>query len=175
MLNNLIKEQNDIILSFKSGCNLKIDYVTESRKMPILLDLILINEHKTKSLIITNSIMSQLNIQTMINDYSLNEWCEVYTYYSYASKIYNKIVYNDLILYKCLLEEPENNPQIPILILDNVQDISHLYHKLTSKIIYDKQTIILIGDSRQCINDNVIFDSKYFNTGRLWKELTLSK
>jgi hypothetical protein len=114
----------------------------------------------------------------MIDSYKLN--CLVYTYHGYASKLYRKCINNDKALRQCLLEEPQNNPQISVLLLDEVQDMNEDYYKLVTKLTYQGQMMCIVGDRRQCVNEYMGASDKYlinyeqyFSTGRLWKELTL--
>ena len=175
-------EQNEIILNFKSGYNLKIEAVAGAGKTTSLLLLakIAYNVFNSKSLILTYNKGLQLEIQNMVDGCGLNGSCLVYTYHGYASKIYRKCINNDKVLRQCLLEEPLNNPQIPILFLDEVQDMNEDYHKLVTKLTYQGQMITVVGDRRQNIGEYkgssdkyLINYEQYFSTGRLWKELTL--
>lgn len=173
-------EQNEIILNFKAGYNLKIEAVAGAGKTTSLLYLarIVTNDFNCKSLILTYNKGLQLEIQNRIDSCGLN--CQAYTYHGYASKIYRKSINNDKILRQYLNTEPENNPQIPVLLLDEVQDMNEDYHKLVNKITYQGQLLCVVGDRHQNINEYMgssekylINYERYFSTGRLWKELTL--
>jgi hypothetical protein len=175
-------EQNEIILNFKAGYNLKIEAVAGSGKTTTLLYLARINSEifKSKSLILTYSKSLQLEIEKMIDNCKLSELCQIYTYHGYASKMYKKGISNDKILRQYLDTEPLYNPKIPILLLDEVQDMNEDSHKLVNKITYQEQMLTIVGDKLQCINEYIGASSKYltnyeqyFNTGRPWKELTL--
>lgn len=175
-------EQNEIILNFKAGYNLKIEAVAGSGKTTTLLYLARITSEifKTKSLILTYSKSLQLEIEKMINECGLTGLCQIYTYHGYASKMYKTGISNDKILRQYLNTQPLYNPKIPILLLDEVQDMNEDSHKLVNKITYQEQMLTIVGDKLQCINEYIGASSKYltnheqyFNTGRLWKELTL--
>ena len=174
-------EQNEIIMNFKAGYNLKIEAVAGAGKTTTLLYLAKITAEQfgCKSLILTYNKSLQLEIQNMIDSYKLN--CVCYTYHGYASKIYRKCINNDKLLRQCLNDgEPPNNPKIPVLFLDEVQDMNEDYHKLVTKLTYHEQVLVLTGDRRQNIGEYMGSSDKYlinydqyFTTGRLWKELTL--
>ena len=175
-------EQNEIILNFKAGYNLKIEAVAGAGKTTSILFIAKIahNDFRSKSLILTYNKGLQLEIQNMIDSCGLNGSCLVYTYHGYASKIYKKCINNDKVLRENLNNEPLHNPQIPILFLDEVQDMNEDYHKLVTKLTYQGQMITVVGDRNQNINGYLGSDEKYlinydqyFSTGRLWKELTL--
>jgi len=173
-------EQNEIMINFRLGYNLKIEAVAGAGKTTTLLLLAKIasNEFNVKSLILTYNKSLQLEIQNMIDIYKIN--CLVYTYHGYASKIYKRCINNDKLLRQCLLQEPIHNPQISVLFLDEVQDMNEDYHNLVTKLNHHSQMLVLTGDRRQNINEYLgssdtylINYEKYFTTGRLWKELTL--
>ena len=173
-------EQNEIILNFKAGYNLKIEAVAGAGKTTsiLLLARIAAQDFGCKSLILTYNKGLQLEIQNMIDSYKIN--CLCYTYHGYASKIYKKCINNDKVLRQCLLEDPPYNPQIPVLFLDEVQDMNEDYHKLVNKLSYHGQILCIVGDRHQNIgeykgsSDKYLIDyEQHFNTGRLWKELTL--
>lgn len=175
-------EQNEIIFNFKQGYNLKIEAVAGAGKTTTLLHLAQVASKNfcSKSVILTYNKGLQVEIKKMIDDCGLKDNCSVYTYHGYASKIYSKSINNDKILRQSLQREPIHNPKIPILLLDEVQDMNEDYHSLVSKIIYHGQMLVLVGDRRQCINeyigasDKYLIDyAKYFDTGRSWKCLTL--
>jgi hypothetical protein len=175
-------EQNEIIINFKAGYNLKIEAVAGAGKTTTLLMMgkIVKETFQSKSLILTYNKGLQLEIQNMIDGCGLNGSCLVYTYHGYASKIYRKCINNDKLLRECLEYEPLTNPQIPVLFLDEVQDMNEDYHKFITKLTYQEQILVLTGDRRQNINEYLGSSDKYlinyeqyFSTGRLWKELTL--
>jgi len=176
-------EQNEIILNFKAGYNLKIEAVAGAGKTTtlLLLSKIAYNNFGAKSLILTYNKGLQLEIQNTIDGCGLTGSCLVYTIHGYASKVYRKCINNDKILRQCLNDlEPLYNPQIPVLFIDEVQDMNEDYHKFITKLTYQEQILVLTGDRRQNIGEYKGADEKYlvnydqyFNTGRLWKELTL--
>jgi hypothetical protein len=175
-------EQNEIMLQFKNGHNLKVEAVAGAGKTTTLLFLARIasNNFNVKSLILTYNKSLQVEIEKTIQNCGLSGSCLVYTYHGYASRIYRKVINNDKILRQALQNDPPQNPQNFVVLLDEVQDMNEDYHKLVSKIIFQGQLLVLVGDRRQCINEYIGADIKYlvnydqyFNTGRPWKELTL--
>lgn len=175
-------EQNEIMMNFKTGYNLKIEAVAGAGKTTTLLYLakIAMNTFNVKSLILTYNKSLQVEIQKTIDSLDLTGSCFVYTYHGYASKLYKKVINNDKILRQSLQGEPIINPQMYVLLLDEVQDMNEDYHKFVSKITFQGQMLVLVGDRRQTINGYIGASDKYlinyeeyFNSGRSWKELTL--
>lgn len=174
-------EQREILLSFRQGFNCKIDALAGAGKSTSLL--LLASEAKTafgaRTLIITYNKDLKNELSEKIQLLGLDSHCEAYTYHGYASRIYKRSIHNDKILRECL------NMQVlatshDIILLDEVQDMNEDYHKLVSKIISHGKLFVLVGDKRQCINEYIgatteylVNYSKYFNTGRPWKELAL--
>lgn len=109
----------------------------------------------------------------------------MYTYHGYASWLYRRNICNDVKLRECLKSPIDiiiNSPY-NIILLDEVQDMNEDYYTLISKILsHGKQSqlggqgplsqiLVLVGDSRQCINEYLgatseylVNYSKYFNT-----------
>lgn len=175
-------EQNEIIMQFQQGYNLKIEAVAGAGKTTTLLQLATISKciFGVKSLILTYNKTLQLDIEKQIINYGLKDHCQVYTYHGYASRIYRNVINNDKLLRQYLQEEPKLHINNDVLLLDEVQDMNEDYYKLVSKIIRHGQLLVLTGDRNQCINQYIDADikylvnySEYFNTGRMWKELTL--
>ena len=156
-------EQNEIILNFKQGYNIKIEAVAGAGKTTTLLHLAKVasNNFGVKSTILTYNKGLQVEIKKMIDACGLKDVCYVYTYHGYASKIYGKSINNDKILRQNLQYEPVLNSKIPILLLDEVQDINEDYHLLVTKILYQGQMLVLVGDRHQCINEYIGASDKY--------------
>ncbi|CAH6419823.1 DEAD helicase [uncultured virus] len=185
-------EQREILICFKQGFNLNVRAVAGAGKTTTLL--LLAAEAKksfnSKTLILTYNKDLKDEIFTKITSLGLNTHCDAYTYHGYASRIYRSNIYTDKILRehlarsadpKDLNKQPSLTPH-DIILLDEVQDMNQDYHQLVTKMLAHGKILVLVGDKRQCINEYIgatseylVNYSKYFNTGRPWKELSLRK
>lgn len=183
MLPSPSDEQKEILLYFKQGYNVRSLAVAGSGKTTSLLLLALEAEtsFKAKTLILTYNRDLKEEIKQRITNLGLNS-CNVYTYHGYASRLYKQNICNDVKLRECLKSSTDilNNSPYNVILLDEVQDMNQDYYTLITKILFHGQLLVLVGDNRQCINEYLgatseylINYSKYFNTGRPWKELTL--
>lgn len=174
-------EQNEILLNFLQGNNIKVEAIAGSGKTTTLLLLARAakKELNIKSLILTYNKDLQTEIKTRLRQSNLANYCSVYTYHGYASRIYQTVINTDVLLRKHLVNEPSISTEYDVILLDEVQDMSPDYYKLVSKIVIEKR-IVLVGDRRQCINEylgataNYLINyKKYFPSDRPWKELML--
>lgn len=176
-------EQKEILIYFKQGYNCKIEAVAGAGKSTTLLLLALeakIN-FKAKVLILTYNRDLKDEINEKIAILGLHTHCDIYTYHGYASRIYKQNIYNDIKLRECLTK-PVGPAPYDIILLDEVQDMNEDYYRLVCNMLTRGKILVLVGDRRQCINEYLgatseylINYSKYFDTGRPWKELMLRK
>jgi len=177
-------EQEEILSAFCEGYNIKIEAVAGSGKTTTLLHIA-----QTASKLFPLSYVLLLTYNRSLKDEIINRvkslnldcYCHVYTYHGYASKIFKTLI-NDDIKLKAVLNQ--NVIPIPtnygIILLDEVQDMSPDYYYLIQRILSHGKVLVLVGDCRQCINEYkgatieyLMNYSKYFDTGRPWKELKL--
>lgn len=175
-------EQNEIISSFLAGYNVKIEAVAGSGKTTTLL--LLATEAMTKfgckTLILTYNRDLKEEINGKIIGLGLKNYCNVYTYHGYASRIYQANIFNDKLLHQYLNIIPSFKSEYDVILMDEVQDMNPDYNKLTRMVIKHADLLVVVGDRRQCINEYLEASSEYlinfrdhFNSGRPWKELML--
>ena len=110
----------------------------------------------------------------------------VHNYHSFAVKYYGRNCHNDNALEKHLNKMPLDTFRYTMMIIDEAQDMTSLYHKFVCKIINDnnyKPTICILGDRYQSIYDFNGADNRYIIYGhqvlnvnnRPWKQLKLSQ
>lgn len=182
LLPNPSEEQHEVLKKFKEGYNIKIQAVAGSGKTTVLLHIAKISKEDfgLKSLILTYNKSLQEEITKRIHYCGFSDKCKVYTYHGYASKIYGKSIHNDELLLEYLKKDQSVCIDLPILLLDEVQDMSQIHYDLVTKIISYNTRLVLVGDKRQCIYDHNGSTSKYlteyeqyFKSEKKWMELTL--
>src|SRR5579862_2470936 len=91
-------EQEEIILNFKNGFNIKIAALAGSGKTTTLLLLsnIAKNDFGSKSMILTYNRTLKDEIEQRIQHLRLQSFCKTYTYHGLASKLYGKTINNDV-------------------------------------------------------------------------------
>src|SRR5436853_870665 len=174
-------EQQEIIINFLKGYNIKIEAVAGAGKTTTLL--LLADQAKRKfnstTLILTYNRDLKDEIAQRIIQANLQHYCQVYTYHGYASKIYATNICNDTRLREHLVRNPKETAH-RIVLLDEVQDMNADYHTLVNKILSHGKILVIVGDRRQCINEYLgancqylLEPENYFDTGRPWKLLSL--
>jgi hypothetical protein len=170
-------EQEEILINFKAGYNIKIEAVAGSGKTTTLL--LLAKATNKKVLILTYNKDLRDEINQKLKKFGIHH-CQVYTYHAYACKIYQTTINTDTLLRHYLTTQPTTIYDYDVLLLDEVQDMTIDYYHLVCKIINDNMNLVLVGDRRQCINDYIgatadylINYPGYFKTSKPWKELML--
>lgn len=175
-------EQDEVIINFIKGFNIRINSVAGAGKTTTLL--LLASEAKKTfglpSLILTYNRDLKDDIVKHIRDIGLQGYCDTYTYHGYASRIYQTGISTDTKLRENLIQPAPFITKHQIILLDEVQDMNCDYHRLVSQILTRGKLLVIVGDKKQCINDYLGASSeyllnyeKYFDTGRPWKELSL--
>lgn len=177
------EEQQEIINSVVRGYNVKVDAVAGAGKSTTLLltSMEIMKVFNNWTLILTYNRKLKDELAERVKKTDLDKHLAVYTYHGYASKLYGRTINNDLLMRKAIEGgRPVMNIQPMFILLDEVQDMNPDYHKLVSMIVKQGSLLVLVGDRRQCINeyldassDYLVNYSKYFDTGRPWRELTL--
>lgn len=174
-------EQEEILLAFKAGYNIVAQSCPGSGKTTSLLHLARIAKESfnTSALILTYNRSLKDEVSERINSLGLQSHCDIYTYHGYASKIYHANIYTDVLLKTHLNRSCDTTPH-QIILVDEVQDMTADYYRLLLKILSQGKILVLVGDKNQCINEHRGASSeyltnytKYFDTGRPWKELKL--
>lgn len=183
MLPHPSDEQQEIISHFKDGYNIKIEAVAGSGKTTTLLHIVKEARKLDSSLyvlLLTYNRKLKDEILQRVVSLGLDEYCHVYTYHGYASKIYRTNIDNDIKLGYNLDNKRPTESNYYIVLLDEVQDMSEYYYRLVTKILKPQTLLVMVGDRRQFINgymgasdEYLINYDKYFLTSRPWKELRL--
>jgi hypothetical protein len=168
------KEQCQIIEASVEGYNIIVDSVAGSGKTTSILHICRANPDKQIKILTYNSELRKdtcLKLKTLGDDIFDAECVECNTYHSLAYKYFktpgqstdvnvNKVVTNNIKYPTELI--------IDILIIDESQDVNPLYFSLIKKYIIDSKRlsgkdiqIIVIGDTRQMINEYNNSDERY--------------
>lgn len=168
-------EQQEIINQFQLDKNIKIEAVAGSGKTTTLL--LLAKATTKKCLILTYNRDLKDDVFEKIKNYNLE--CDIYTYHSYASKLYCTTINTDILLKNALIKPPYKKCHYDAVFLDELQDVCIEYYEFIKKFLTTQQ-LVLVGDRRQCINhykgatsEYLIDYKKYFNNEYPWVELML--
>lgn len=191
------EEQQDALDIFKDGHNLKIEAVAGGGKTTTLLHLALNFFDRNPGstiLLLTYNKSLQLEINEKIRGCDEFEGLMVYTFHGYASRMFFTPVHNDQLLREKLVtatlkKKGYNVDELNLVLVDEVQDMTSEFNQLVN-IILDHNTpdeefavgpqITIVGDERQCINQymgsNLKYFSKpseFFNSKREWWTVSL--
>ena len=180
-------EQHDVVNSIGKINNVIVESVAGSGKTTC--NIYIAKSYPTKSiLLLTYNAKLKMETRERVNMLNITN-IETHSYHSFCVKYYNKKCFTD---YQIINIIKSNTIQIKkfkydLIILDEAQDISPLYHQLICKIFVDNFNlncqICLLGDRAQSIYDFNRADSRFiiyadiiFNFNNLpWIRCTLSE
>lgn len=170
-LPNISIEQKKVLEIISEGSNVIVNSVAGSGKTTCILYIASYFRHLRILLLTYNA---KLKIETREKaKMILVDNLEVHSYHSFCVKYYDKNVFNDTNLQKILTDKttPLKSFYYDLIILDEAQDITHLYYELICKIYYDQYNdkrkdsinslICLFGDIKQSIFDFNRADQRY--------------
>lgn len=146
-------EQMLILENLKKGNNICCRAVAGSGKTTSLL--LCANDSQEKScVILTYTKQLQLELNAKVYDYRLAK-TRVYTYHSFASRLYGCTIHTDDRLRKALGRQIKDPVPIDIILLDEVQDMTSEYYFLVCTILKlnNEIQLVLTGDEKQSINE----------------------
>ena len=185
-LPNISIEQENIITLINQNNNVIVESVAGSGKTTSNLYIakltnksILLLTYNTKLKMETREKIFNLGIQNM----------EVHSYHSFCVKNYNPKCFTDYEIINIIKHDTISKKKFKydLLILDEAQDITPLYHQLICKIFKDNANrncqICLLGDRAQSIYDFnradsrfIIYAEQIFNLNNYkWNKISLSE
>ena len=181
------KEQTKILIEINDGKNIKVDAVAGSGKTTSILHISQ-NTRASKLCVITYNKKLQTETQYKIQEYGIRN-IDIFTYHGSCNRKYLNV--NKLITDRELRNVIENDIKssiikYDIIIVDEVQDMNHLYCNYIKKFINDNKNkdanIIILGDKNQCINQYNGSDERFlihgheiFRNEREWVSLKLTE
>jgi len=180
-------EQHNVVKSINNSNNVIVESVAGSGKTTC--NIYIAKSFPTKSiLLLTYNAKLKMETRDRVNALGIGN-IETHSYHSFCVKYYNTKCFTD---YQIINIVKSNTIQLKgfkydLIILDEAQDISPLYHQLICKIfvdnLYPQCQICLLGDRAQSIYDFnradarfIIYADKIFNLNNLpWARCTLSE
>jgi len=127
---------------------------------------------------ITYNTMLSKEIKEKINDLHIANMT-VFTYHAIAVKYYSHNAYTDTELIEIVQKNKRPITEIPnftIFVIDEAQDMTKLYYLFIKKFLQDannKITLLLLGDTRQCLYQFKGADSRFLTHAKqLWENQT---
>lgn len=107
------------------------------------------------------------------------------TYHAACGAAYGRRVFTDDEMEACLVERPTPSLAFDVLMLDEAQDTTRMFHALVAWLLRDNERaqVVVVGDARQCINEYRGASAEYLERAeahfappgstREWARLTL--
>lgn len=154
-------EQQKVIDNVIQGKNVVVDAVAGSGKSTVVLMTASIIPNKAFLQVTYNSMLRK-EVKDKIHEWELPN-LTVHTYHSLAVRYYNRQAHTDIEIQNILRTDAlpiESIPFFPILVLDEVQDMTLLYYRFMRKFIQDmcsagdnKIQLMILGDVMQGLYD----------------------
>lgn len=161
---NLSEEQKTIINNIVNGKNVIVDAVAGSGKTTTILEIArtISDKFENKNILkITYNTALKIEVRKKAFIYGLTERLKVHTYHSLGYTYYNKNCNTDKGLIQALEYNIAPSDEIlpfDIIIVDESQDMSHLYYLFLAKFYRDLKLqfnkniqLAFLGDNKQCI------------------------
>lgn len=157
------KEQQVVINNIVDGKNVIVDAVAGSGKSTVVL-MTATKLPEKEFLQVTYNSMLRKEVKDKVHEWNL-ENLTVHTYHSLAVKYYNRQAHTDIEIQNILrtnISPIVQIPFFPIIILDEVQDMTLLYYRFMRKFIQDmvhikdknhKIQLMILGDVMQGLYD----------------------
>ena len=176
-------EQQKIIDALHNS-NVLVDAVAGSGKTTTVLHIALQHSLDTILLLTYNKKLRLETKRRSIDNNITN--LDVHNYHSFAVKYYDPKCHNDIMIKKHLESSPVKVYKYTMVIIDEAQDMTELYYKLTCKIIKENNfapKICILGDRYQSIYDfngadnrYIIYGQELFNVNEYpWSTIKLSE
>ena len=122
-----------------------------------------------KALLLTYNKSLQLEVKSKVEELGMTSYLDVFTFHGFATRVYcssgrEPAIYNDKMLRKSILsDQPHFEDIYDVVLIDEVQDLNVWFYQFINVILdaFHPQ-IALVGDPRQCINQYMGSDLKYF-------------
>lgn len=180
-------EQQDVVNSIGKSTNVIVESVAGSGKTTC--NIYIAKSHPTKSiLLLTYNAKLKMETRDRVSALGIGN-IETHSYHSFCVKYYNPKCFTDYQIINIVKTNTiqKKGFKYDLIILDEAQDISPLYHELICKIFVDNFNpecqICLLGDRAQSIYDFnradarfIVYADKIFNLNLLpWVRTTLSE
>lgn len=185
MLPNLSTEQQAIVQAVSEGKNVIVDSVAGSGKTTTILHIAQSNPQKRTLVLTYNSKLKQ-ETRSKAADLGLTH-VEVHSYHAFSVRYYNPSSFTDAGILQALRKDlpPKHPIAYDLIIMDEQQDMIHVYFQLVQKIMTDNTVascqIALFGDVFQNIYAFKGSDERYltlsdnlFTSHRPWIRLRMS-
>ncbi len=187
MLPPISQEQQNVVDSINKSQNVIVESVAGSGKTTC--NIYIAKSCPTKSiLLLTYNAKLKIETRERVSNLAITN-IEIHSYHSFCVKYYNPKCFTDYQIINIINSNTNQikNFQYDLIILDEAQDISPLYHQLICKIFVDNLNplcqICLLGDRAQSIYDFnradsrfIIYADQIFNLNKYqWTKCTLSQ
>jgi hypothetical protein len=158
-------DQQAIIDKLHENYNIIIDSVAGSGKTTTNLHIAKAFTNK-KILLLTYNSKLRLETKKRVQAMEFDN-IDVHTYHSFAVKNYNRGCFDDTILYEVIVNNilPIQPFHYDIIILDEAQDITDVFHRLICKVYKNNERkdaqLVVLGDKKQCIYNFKDADYRY--------------
>lgn len=174
-MHSLSEEQQHILQFILQGKNVIVDAVAGTGKTTLVLGIAAALNNK-KILQVTYNAALRKDVQQRVSEEGLYN-LQVHTYHSLAKQHYLDVGYTDKEIRKALMNqvEPHNKiREIDVLVIDECQDMTHLYFQLLLKYLYDmnkRVQLIILGDYKQGLYEFKGADTRFLTMAReFWKD-----
>ena len=154
-------EQQKVIDNVIQGKNVVVDAVAGSGKSTVVLMTASIMPNRSFLQVTYNSMLRK-EVKDKIHEWELPN-LTVHTYHSLAVRYYNRQAHTDIEIQNILRTDAlpiDSIPFFPIMVLDEVQDMTLLYYRFMRKFIQDmccagdnKIQLMILGDIMQGLYD----------------------
>ena len=173
------EEQQQVIDLVVCGKNVVVDAVAGSGKSTVVL--MTATKMPEKSFLqVTYNSMLRKEVKDKIHEWDLSN-LTVHTYHSLAVKYYNRQAHTDIEIQNILRTDAEPMvaiPFFPVLVLDEVQDMTLLYYRFMQKFIRDmcaegtsRIQLMILGDVMQGLYDFKGADVRFLTkSAEIWEK-----
>jgi hypothetical protein len=158
-------EQNNVIQQLLLNKNVVVDSVAGSGKTTCNLHIAK-HFNRINILLLTYNARLKSETREKVKRMELDN-IEVHSYHSFCVKYYNRYCYNDTVINQIIKNEqnPLENFNFDLIVLDESQDITRLYYELICKLCKDNKNnnlkLCIFGDKKQSIYDFNDADQRY--------------
>ena len=174
-MNKPSEEQQYIIDNVKNNYNVLVDACAGSGKSTTVLSMAKILNRR-KFLQVTYNSLLRHEVKDKVNSLKIKN-IKVHTYHSLAVRYYLSNSYTDTGIRNILhtnMPPRDNIDHFDVLVIDEAQDMTHLYFSLIIKLLRDfnkKIQLVVLGDYKQGLYDFKGSDTRFLTDADLiWKK-----